>query len=298
MSIPPLKSRNSENKISKITKRAIFEILDTYMTTNFYGRLNEVEFWERVFDLEKLPSTDSRYDNMKGDLWQHRINNNDWDDNWYVDKFDLLDTEDAKFLKFLAEFFHPEVRAVDWNTKRVLATINKNLALDGVELYAKSKISGRAILGARNIEPVAQIDDTPLAVVDNDFISLQINNVVYGHIKPYLDTQDYFHAVDEAYKLVREKLREITGKEKATEVFNMNAENKGHYEQLFGKTDGTTQAEKDFFRGIGYLNLTIQFLRNEKAHTPASPIEPNLAIHYISLSSLAYDLITRNESDE
>lgn len=286
------------NKISKITRRAIFEILYTYMVTDFYGRLNEVEFWERIFNLEKLPSTDSRYDNMKGDLRQHRINNDDWEDDWYVDKFDLLETEDAKFLKFLAEFFHPEVRSANWNTKRVLATINKNLALDGVELYGKSKISGRDILGARNIKPVAQIDDTPLAVVDNDFISLQINNVVYSHIKRYLDTQDYFHAVDEAYKLVREKLREITGKEKATEVFNMNAENKGHYEQLFGKSDGTTQAEKDFFRGVGYLNLTIQFLRNEKAHTPAAPIEPNLAIHYISLSSLSYDLITRNESDK
>lgn len=268
------------------------------MVTDFYGRLNEVEFWERIFNLEKLPSTDSRYDNMKGDLRQHRINNDDWEDDWYVDKFDLLETEDAKFLKFLAEFFHPEVRSANWNTKRVLATINKNLALDGVELYGKSKISGRDILGARNIKPVAQIDDTPLAIVDNDFISLQINNVVYSHIKRYLDTQDYFHAVDEAYKLVREKLREITGKEKATEVFNMNAENKGHYEQLFGKSDGTTQAEKDFFRGVGYLNLTIQFLRNEKAHTPAAPIEPNLAIHYISLSSLSYDLITRNESDK
>ena len=117
-------------------------------------------------------------------------------------------------------------------------------------------------------------------------------------VKQYLDTQDYFHAVDEAYKLVREKLREITSKEKATEVFNMNAENKGYYAQLFGRPDGTTQAEKDFFRGIGYLNLTIQFLRNEKAHTPAAPIEPNLAIHYISLSSLAYDLITRSESEK
>lgn len=119
------------NKITRITRRAILEILDTYMTSDFYGRLNQVEFWERVYNLEKLPSTDSRYPNMKGDLWQHRINNDDWDDNWYTDKFDLLNTEDAKFLKFLAEFFHPEVRDTNWNTKRVLATINKNLALDG-----------------------------------------------------------------------------------------------------------------------------------------------------------------------
>ena len=283
------------NKITKITRRAILEILDTYMSSDFYGRLNEAEFWERIFNLEKLPSTDSRYQNMKSDLWQHRINNDDWDDNWYVDKFDLLETDDAKFLKFIAEFFHPEVRATNWNTKRVLATINKNLALDGVELYAKAKVSGRDVLGARNITPTVQIDEMPLAVIDNDFISLQINKEVYNHIKQYLETEDYFHAVDEAYKLVREKLREITGNEKATEVFNMNAENKKYFTQLFGKPDGSTQAEKDFFRGVGYLNLTIQFLRDEKAHTLATPLERNLAIHYVSLASLAYDLITRSE---
>lgn len=286
------------NKITKITRYAILEVLDTYMATDFYGRLNEVEFWERIFNLEKLPSTDSRYPDMKGDLWQHRVNNNDWDDNWYIDKFDLLETEDAKFLKFLAEFFHPEVRDINWNTKRVLATINKNLALDGVELYAKSKVSGRDILDARNITPATQIDETPLAIIDNDFISLQINKNVYDHIKQYLINEDYFHAVDEAYKLVRNKLQEITGNEKATEVFNMNAESKKYYTQLFGKSDGTTQAEKDFFRGVGYLNLTIQFLRDEKAHTLATALERNLAIHYISLSSLVYDLITRNETEQ
>lgn len=283
------------NKITKITRYAILEVLDTYMATDFYGRLNEVEFWERIFNLEKLPSTDSRYPDMKGDLWQHRVNNNDWDDNWYIDKFDLLETEDAKFLKFLAEFFHPEVRDINRNTKRALATINKNLALDGVELYVKSKVSGRDILGARNITPATQIDETPLAIIDNDFISLQINKNVYDHIKQYLINEDYFHAVDEAYKLVRNKLQEITDNEKATEVFNMNAESKKYYTQLFGKSDGTTQAEKDFFRGVGYLNLTIQFLRDEKAHTLATALESNLAIHYISLSSLAYDLITRNQ---
>ena len=286
------------NKITKITRYAILEVLDTYMAIDFYGRLNEVEFWERIFNLEKLPSTDSRYPDMKSDLWQHRVNNDDWDDNWYIDKFDLLETEDAKFLKFLAEFFHPEVRDISWNTKRVLATINKNLALDGVELYAKSKVSGRDILGARNITPATQIDETPLAIIDNDFISLQINKNVYDHIKQYLNNEDYFHAVDEAYKLVRHKLQEITGNEKATEVFSMNAENKKYYTQLFGKSDGTTQTEKDFFRGVGYLNLTIQFLRNEKAHTLAAALERNLAIHYISLSSLAYDLITRNETEQ
>ncbi len=44
--------------------------------------------------------------------------------------------------------------------------------------------------------------------------------------------------------------------------------------------------------------MGVQHLRNEKAHTPATPLEPNLAVHYILLASLAYDLITRYVSED
>lgn len=103
---------------------------------------------------------------------------------------------------------------------------------------------------------------------------------------------DYFHAVEEAYKLVREKLREKTGSEKATDAFASS-----NQEKIFGHAPRSS-AEKDFYDGVKYLNMSIQFLRNEKAHTPATPLEPNLALHYISLASLAYDLITRYVSAE
>lgn len=56
-------------------------------------------------------------------------------------------------------------------------------------------------------------------------------------------------------------------------------------------------AERDFRRGVGYLHLGVQFLRNEKAHTLATDMEPNLAVHYVALASLAYDLVTRYVSE-
>lgn len=134
------------------------------------------------------------------------------------------------------------------------------------------------------------------ATVTANRISIEIHEDIYDHIKRYLDGGDYFHAVEESYKVVREQLRERTGHEAADDVFNQNAQNQRHYAALFGKTTPATQAEGDFFRGVGYLHLGIQFLRNEKAHSLATFVEPNLAIHYISLASLAYDLITRNVS--
>lgn len=135
---------------------------------------------------------------------------------------------------------------------------------------------------------------TTEATVTNNRISIEIHEDIYGHIAQYLSTGDFFHAVEESYKVVREKLRELTGDEAATEVFNANAQNNKHFAALFGKQTPRNQAEGDFFRGVGYLHLGIQFLRNEKAHSLATFVEPNLAIHYISLASLAYDLITRN----
>ncbi|MBN9140067.1 MAG: TIGR02391 family protein [Micrococcales bacterium] len=132
------------------------------------------------------------------------------------------------------------------------------------------------------------------ATVTANRISIEIHEDIYDHIKRYLDSGDHFHAVEESYKVVREALRQLTGEEAAHKVFNENAQNQRHYAALFGKATPTAQAEGDFFRGVGYLHLGIQFLRNEKAHSLATFVEPNLAIHYISLASLAYDLITRS----
>lgn len=44
---------------------------------------------------------------------------------------------------------------------------------------------------------------------------------------------------------------------------------------------------------INITGLGIQFLRNEKAHKPASELDINLAMHYIVLASLGYELISR-----
>lgn len=130
------------------------------------------------------------------------------------------------------------------------------------------------------------------ATVANASVNLQLSSAVYSHIAPYLDKEDYFHAVEEAYKVVREKLREVTGKEKASDIFNANAESNKYHKVIFGKATEVGTPESDFFRGVGYLNLAIQFLRNEKSHTLATTLDKNLAIHYISLASLVYDLIS------
>ncbi len=127
---------------------------------------------------------------------------------------------------------------------------------------------------------------------------IAIHPDIHAHIQPFMENDDYFHAVEEAYKIVREKLRELTGKERATDVFNPAASSDTYHREFYGETPTPTEPEKDFRVGVGHLHLGIQFLRNENMHSLARPLEPNLAIHYIALASLAYDLITRHLDED
>lgn len=125
------------------------------------------------------------------------------------------------------------------------------------------------------------------ATFKNGNITIELQKEVFNHVQKLLNNKHYFNAVEEAYKIVRQKLKDITGHEKATDAFSS-----ANYEKIFGHQP-QNDAEKDFFEGVKFLHMSIQFLRNEKAHTLASDLDKNLAIHYISLASLAYDLITR-----
>ncbi|GAB4032075.1 MAG: hypothetical protein Fur0012_10180 [Elusimicrobiota bacterium] len=125
--------------------------------------------------------------------------------------------------------------------------------------------------------------------VANNFINIEIRPEIYKHIATLLQSEHYFNAVEEAYKVVRQRLKDITGKERATDAFS-----EVNQEKIFGRKP-KNDAEKDFFEGVKFLHMAIQYLRNEKAHIPAYKLDKNLAIHYLSLASLAYDLISRGE---
>jgi len=68
-------------KISPVTRRDIIDALGAE-NINWSGRLEEPEFLSRLFDLMSLPSTDHRFADAAGDIWKHRVNNSDWNDDW------------------------------------------------------------------------------------------------------------------------------------------------------------------------------------------------------------------------
>ena len=131
--------------ISEVTKRNIFDELKI-RNTNWSGRLDEVEFLNRLFDIENLPTTDGRFQNMRGDIWQHRINNNDWDVWWIISDTRLnLMSDDDTFLRFITETIHPVVRNDAKEVSELLNVFNGHLAADGWKLVEKTRISNKPI---------------------------------------------------------------------------------------------------------------------------------------------------------
>ena len=123
----------------------------------YYGKLSEIDFLKRIYDLKALPSYDNRFENAEGDIWQHTINNDDYENGWIFedDRFELLNGEDEVLLKFLCSVFHPAVRVENSYWKEFLDEINGLLRNDGYELYPESKISGRDVYGWRKYDPEA-----------------------------------------------------------------------------------------------------------------------------------------------
>ena len=134
------------NKITSITRRNIWDqiqISDIYP----YGRIGEPDLLGRIWNLSKLPSTDHRYENAYGDIFQHRVNNYDWDSSWLLSdsRINLLHCDDSLFLQFLCETIHPLTRNDLVEIDALLKIYNENLKNDGYKLIEKTRVSGKPI---------------------------------------------------------------------------------------------------------------------------------------------------------
>lgn len=81
------------------------------VTYCYYGRLAEIDFLKRIYQLEKILSYDSRFQNAADDIWQHTVNNNAYSYCWVFEdnRFNLKDGNDEDYLRFLTEIFHPVI---------------------------------------------------------------------------------------------------------------------------------------------------------------------------------------------
>ena len=134
--------------ISEVTRRNIIDYL-RLREYPFHGRLDLISFLKRIWNLSSMPSTDGRFKDAEGDIWQHMINNYDWEDNYLLYEYlDLLGCNDVTFLKFLETCLHPVVLYDEKQVSETLSELNKFLAPDGYRLEVSSQLSGRPVYKA------------------------------------------------------------------------------------------------------------------------------------------------------
>jgi hypothetical protein len=134
------------NSISEITRQDIFDWLRV-SEAHWWGRVGEVEFLGPIFDLDTLPSYDSRYPHISEDISKHRFANDDWPDDWVFtdDRFGLMTGPDDTFLHFLRETVHPAVHSKRDEIPAQVEAYNKYLLRDGWKLVPDEMMSGHPI---------------------------------------------------------------------------------------------------------------------------------------------------------
>ncbi len=149
-----------QNIITPITRKFILEDVIA-SPCPWYGRENEVDFLNRIWDLRGLPSLDGRFKDMFGDVFQHRVNNDDYPIDWIItdDRLNILQVDDTTFFKFLSEMLNPLV--VESNSVRdhFLAIFNNRLLSDGFEIAPIKYISGEPIYGAVEVKETDRLHE-------------------------------------------------------------------------------------------------------------------------------------------
>lgn len=169
-------------RISEITRRDIVDTISAEKI-NWSGRLEEPEFLSRLFDLGSLPSYDHRFKDAAGDVWQHRVNNYDWDDNWIFHdaRFNLLNGDDEAFLRFLCEMIHPVARPDVTEAARICQLFNEYLRNDGFQIVEKTRLSGKPVYTGRyvgvGITPAMSAVKQTLGGTDPGYIAQQITRM-------------------------------------------------------------------------------------------------------------------------
>lgn len=169
-----------------------------------YGRLSELDFLARLYDLDNMPSTDSRFQNASGDIWQHTVNNNDWDDYWYFSdrRFHLSNGNDDKYiLRFICEMLHPAVREEKSGWKDYLRKFNEILEPDGYQLISVKKISGRDAFEAHEIDHIDISHST-------DTIYAEMKSLGEGSYAKVFRYKDDFYHKDFVLKRAKSDLNE------------------------------------------------------------------------------------------
>lgn len=112
----------------------------------FHGRLDLISFLKRVWPLKSMPSTDDRFKDAEGDIWQHMVRNSDWEySELLYSRLSIAEVPDERFALFLESCVHPLVSPDPESTKTLVAFFNHALRKDGFVMRSIAQVSGRDV---------------------------------------------------------------------------------------------------------------------------------------------------------
>lgn len=256
----------STKSLSGITRRKLAECIMN-MDSFWAGRLHEVEFLGRLYPLDDLPSTDDRYETAAGDIWQHRINNEDWNDDWvFNDERFLSGCTDEVFLGFIAETIHPEVRSDLFDEPpKVVDEFNKILAPDGYQMRPKEYISGHAVYGW--VQTRGYHDQTDSSrfsnkanVTERDVLSQHLRRIENGLASdPALAVSSCKELLESLFKLVLDQCG-VEYSEASDDLPSLYKKVAKHLELDKDAVDGSKKGSQASYKVLGSLAGAVQGL--------------------------------------
>ncbi len=115
-----------------------------------------------------------------------------------------------------------------------------------------------------------------------------LHPTIHSQCKSLFDKEEYSEAVAKGFRVVKDKLRDLTGYENGSHAFENG--------RLHIKGAAAQNVDNDFNDGVKRLTMAIDKFRNEKSHTSYAKIEdPQRAYEYLTLSSLTMNLLMQAE---
>lgn len=260
------------NRISEITRR---HLIDELLMLNITGRLNLIDFLKRIWNLGTLPSTDRRFSNAEGDIWQHTINNSDWSDQYlYYDYLELLTCDDNLFLLFLEQVVHPAVREDKNGQTKYVEMINKYIVNDGLKLQIEGEMSGFPIYKAMHLDPgVRGSAKNLIFAADGPKPEIVLSDSINNHIE-IVKNSEYCLVYDRSISssgLAWKELVAWWGNTLNSELSDIEL-HRSLYFRLFSCLD--SKPEKQLFRTFYRLFANVIFDSNVPA------LIPQVYLHY------------------
>lgn len=116
-----------------------------------------VEFLEMIWELRAMPSTDDRFHTAYEDAWQHLVRNDDWEYEYlFLDRFTDTYRDVEIFKKFVSFSVHPSLFANEEERRKLIETINTELAKAGFRLIGTDYFEQRIVY---SLAPASEVHD-------------------------------------------------------------------------------------------------------------------------------------------